>query len=222
MALPALPASDGFDDFSDDGFAPIIVFDATKPPPYWRDRSGNTFDGEWLAKDLTEEIVFWNKDGLIDRTKTIPKQSGKQLPDVRELNEDLDRSLWRETQFGLQGPYQHQRVIHLHDPAKGAERRFISTSAGGAVCYRELAKSVQNMRRVHGRHVSPIVEPQFKKTPFSRGPQFIPHLQPVRWIEFGNGATALAIEHQPVNGNGGSQEEPPPHTGSDLDESIPW
>jgi hypothetical protein len=142
-ALPA-PASDGFDEFNDDGFAPIIVFDATKPPPYWRDRSGNPFEGEWLAYDMKEEIVFWNNDGLIDRTKTITKQPGKRFPDVEDLNDAVDRSLWRDTQFGSQGPYQHQRVVLLLDPTTGGERRFISTSAGGAVCFRELAKSVQN------------------------------------------------------------------------------
>jgi hypothetical protein len=213
-ALPALPVSDGFDDAanSSNSFAPIISFDGTRNENQWHDRNGNPVGGRWLVTGLEEEIVYWDKNtNLPDRTKSIPKEPGKPLPNVEDMNDRLDRSLWRTTPYGLQGPYQHQRIVHLLDPATAAERRFISTSGGGAVCYYELGKSVQKMRRLQRQpHLNPIVELSTAKSLFKRGPELRPYLHPVEWMVFGNSATpAPAIEHQPDNGNGGPEEPPP-------------
>jgi hypothetical protein len=105
------------------------------------------------------------------------------------LNAAVDRSLWRTTDYGDQGPYQHQRIVNLIDPATATERRFITSTWGGAACFRELRNAVRTMRQLRGRQMAPIVELKVVKWG-KRGPQLGPCLHIVDWMEFG--ATAPA------------------------------
>jgi hypothetical protein len=212
---------EGFGGDSDNNsFAPIIVCDVTDKGNEWHDRNGAPFTGRWLVTGTSKEIVFW-KDGLIDQTKTIPEQAleGRDIfKAVEELNNATDPSTWVDGGYGPKPPWQPNFIVNLLNPATAEERRFISHTFGGSVCFHELRAAVRKKRRLFNNpFLSPVVEPRL--TAYGKkGPGTRPYLPAVEWMEFGSTA-APAIEHKPAplpiadDANGGPiGPEPPPHT----------
>jgi hypothetical protein len=220
---------DGFGDGGDDGYMPLVFCDVTQKGNEWQDRHGEPVTGQFLVTAVDSEVVYWGQDGRPDRTKAIRKQPGIPLPDrdeVDEINEKTDKSEWRETEFGLKGPYQLQWYVFLLDPATAAQRKFVTSSFGGEVCWREIKSAIENMRKLRGQpRCCPVVELTLAKYG-KKGPGTRPCLKPVAWMEFGNSgaAAAPAIEHKPVPLLPAEPvaDKPPKTMACDLNDEIPF
>jgi hypothetical protein len=175
--------------------------------PRWLDPSGKDITGAlFTAIAVANVATKWGRDNKPLDTKVL--QPGKKFPDFEKLNDECDRSEWRESFGKMQGPWSGQHCVYFVDQQLNRYTWASQiTTVGSAICVRELVEQIQLVRKFRGANVYPVTELGHTDFPTRYGLRQRPYLLNIKdWIVLGPNQTgALPAPDNP--------EITPPATG---------
>jgi hypothetical protein len=167
----------------------------------------------------------WSHDNMPLETRILAP--GERFPNFIRLNDECDRSEWREA-FGKQvGPWSGQHAVYFID---GLMNRYtwpspIST-IGSAICVRELVDQIRLVRKFRGEHVYPEVELSNVDFKTGYGMRKRPHLAIKKWVVLGADRTGtLPAPDTPTLSRGAptdAQTGKPVTLAEEMDDAIKY
>jgi hypothetical protein len=183
---------------------------------------------ELVVVDLHRIVQKWI-DGM--PVEKIIVEPGKKFPNVEAMNNAAPRSEWREYRGKMIGPWQMEYVVYLLDAATLDSYWFPTSTTGGGMCCRDIARKIAWMRQYRGPKVSAVVtlSDTFMNTQW--GGRQRPHFQIVRWIGFDQAAAPEVKPPAPKpvleSGAAATPETPPwkeikePTLAEEMGDAIP-
>ena len=163
MHPPALDGVDGYTNATEDGsstssaFAPLVKFTNDHRYVLLRDDTALPSTKSYILYDIERATVKWPPEG--DRPpERHPLPAGAPWPCVETLNERTPKNEWRTgPDGGSQGPWAMEHRILILESETMAPFLFVTQTTGGNTAVSELARQVQAMRKLCGKHVHPVI-----------------------------------------------------------------
>ena len=168
-------------------------------------------DPRWLLKsttDVTGKLVTaigvlnvvnkWSHDNMPLETRVLAP--GEKFPNFTKLNDECDRSEWREAFGKLAGPWSGQHAVYFIDEVINRYTWPSPTSTvGSSICVSDLVDQIRLVRKFRGAHVFPVVELSNTDFRTGYGLRKRPHLAIKRWVTLGpDRAGDLLAPHTPA------------------------
>jgi hypothetical protein len=195
--LPAkVEFDDGFDGTEDSSrFTTRLKFDPGTS--VWSAQNGAELPVRPLFVMGTNDVIvrFATEDG---RPEMIFKERGKHLPSVEDLNGSVPKDQWP---IGLSGnpeqPYKYNWIVYLLDEQTAERLSYMNGTYGTLLAVGALRTRVQDMRRLRGEDVFPLVQLSNAPLKTKFGMKTRPDFQIVSWRGFGPPAPALVGPETP-------------------------
>jgi hypothetical protein len=188
--------------------------------PLWTDPDEQEVKTTLVAHNVERKVQKW-----LDNTRpvaTIMLTPGQPWPDIEKMNAACPETEWREKFGKKQGPWQGEHNVLFFDPNTMVRYWWPSpiTTAGSAICVRELVAQTKLMRSFKGVHVYPLVELSHTFFPTNYGGRERPSLVVKDWMRFGEGGNLVlpAATTPPLTG---SNSVTPPNTPTPATPSNP-
>jgi len=170
-------------------------------------------DGVWgnrklgLVIEPTRELIVvsyahflqkWGPDRKSLREETRELAPGEKI-DLKALNDSVPRKEWIKTFDGksTEGPYKKPTFVYLVDERTGEAFSFVTDTAGGGRCVRELKDKVRLTQRLRGADVLPVVTCSTKPMNTQYGIKQARHFVIKEYKVLGGGGGAPALTSKP-------------------------
>jgi hypothetical protein len=175
----------------------------------WKDQNDTVLNGrEVVAVGVKRVVQEWSTENLPLSTRVL--EPGEPFPDIKKMNEEADKSRWREGPSGqLVGPYQAQHVLYLFDPDRAERYTYPTATVGGHRAISDLVDKINLVRRIRGPNVFTKVRLSKTFMPTRYGGRMRPDLPIVGYFRFeGEGEGALPACETPKLSGGAAEKIP--------------